>query len=167
MWKADTPLTCSHCQEPIRRLDETSVCIICFRLFCSQHVVIRGGVANCTACESIRSEREEGSPVSQAHADRVARLLEHDLIETIGRGHEAAVQVAVTRIRLFANDPPDFEQRVVDDVQQFLHDTFVDTSWPACPEHPNHPLWYSDGWWSCERSGRRAAPLGRLRRAAG
>jgi DNA replication protein DnaC len=62
--------------------------------------------------------------------------------------------------------PADFEQRVVDDVQQCLHDTFVDTSWPACPEHLNHPLWYSEGWWRCERSGRRAAALGELSRRA-
>jgi hypothetical protein len=45
-----------------------------------------------------------------------------------------------------ATDPADFEQRVVDDVQQFVHDSFADTSWPACPEHPTHPLWFSEGW---------------------
>jgi hypothetical protein len=49
-------------------------------------------------------------------------------------------------------------------VQQCVHDTFVDTSWPACPEHSNHPLWYVEGWWSCKRSGARVAPLGGLRR---
>jgi hypothetical protein len=38
----------------------------------------------------------------------------------------------------------------------------VDTSWPHCPEHPHHPLWYSKGSWTCERSGRRVAPLGSL-----
>ena len=70
-------------------------------------------------------------------------------------------------LRRFAVEAQDFEQRVVDDVQQHLHDAFVDTSWPACPHHPNHPLWYSDGWWSCEKSGQRAAPLGGLRRTSG
>ena len=68
---------------------------------------------------------------------------------------------------MFTDDPADFERRVVDDVQQYLHDTFVDTSWPACPEHPHHPLWYSDGWWKCDHSGRRVAALGGLRRTAG
>jgi hypothetical protein len=56
---------------------------------------------------------------------------------------------------------------VVDDVQQWLHDAFVDTSWPTCPDHPNHPLWYSDGAWKCDESGRLVAPLGGLRRTAG
>jgi hypothetical protein len=167
VWKSDSPLTCVQCQEPIRTFDDLGVCIICSHVFCSRHLVIRDGVANCAACEAIRRHRELSGPISRAHLDRVARLLAQDLLETIGRGHESAVEEAVARIRVFANDPADFEQRVVDDVQQWLHDTFVDTSWPACPEHPNHPLWYSDGWWNCERSGRRAAPLGGLRRTAG
>jgi hypothetical protein len=63
-----------------------------------------------------------------------------DLLETIGCGHESAVEETISRIRMFADDPADFEHRVVDDLQRFLHDTFVDTSWPACPDHPNHPL---------------------------
>jgi hypothetical protein len=167
VWKRDTPFTCSQCQQPIQSLDEVRACIICCQLFCSRHVVVRDGVANCAACEETRQHREQGSPISQAVADRVARLLEQDLVETIGSGHESVVEEAVARIRMFAVNPAGFEQQVVDDVQQSLHDTFVDTTWPACPEHPNHPLWYSDGWWLCERSGRRAAPLGRLQRAAG
>jgi hypothetical protein len=49
-------------------------------------------------------------------------------------------------------------------VQQELHDSFVDTSWPQCPEHSNHPLWYWSGWWQCRESGARIAPLGGLTR---
>ena len=167
VWKSDIPLTCAQCQKPILTLDELGVCIICSRAFCSRHVIVRESVANCSTCDETRRHREQNGPISQADADRLARLLAQDLLETIGRGHESAVEESVARIRLFADDPENFEQRVVDDVQQWLHDTFVDTSWPACPEHPNHPLWYSDGWWKCERSGRRAASLGGLRRAAG
>jgi hypothetical protein len=167
VWKSDNPLTCAQCEEPIRTLDDLGVCIGCGEAFCSRHVVIRGSVANCAACEETRRHREANGPISQSDADRVARLLQQDLLETIDRGHESAVEEAVSRIRMFADDTADFEQRVVDDVQQWLHDSFVDTSWPACPEHPHHPLWYSDGWWKCEQSGRRAAPLGGLRRAAG
>ena len=70
----------------------------------------------------------KNSPISQADADRVAGLLAQDLAETIGRGHESGVEESVARIRMFADDPADFERRVVDDVQQWLHDTFVDTS---------------------------------------
>ena len=167
MWKSDTPLACARCEEPIRTLEDFGVCIICCQAFCSRHVVVRDRVANCAACEETRRNREENGPIAQTDADRVARLLQQDVLETIGPGHESAVEEAASRIRIFADDPADFEQRVVDDVQQWLHDTFVDTSWPACPEHPHHPLWYSDGWWNCRQSGRRAAPLGGLRHAAG
>jgi hypothetical protein len=95
-------------------------------------------------------------------ADRIVRLLQRDFVETVGPGYEAVVAEAAARLRMFSDDPADFEQRVVDDVQQRLHDSFLDTSWPACPEHPNHPLWYLEGWWRCTKSGRRVAALGEL-----
>ena len=110
-------------------------------------------------------ERRDGA-ISPADVDRVVRLLQHDLVETVGSGHEVVVTEAAARLRLFSEDPADFEQRVVEDVQQRLHDTFVDTSWPACPEHLNHPLSYAEGSWRCEKSGKRVAALGGLSRRA-
>ena len=53
-------------------------------------------------------------------------------------------------------------QRLVDEVQQDYHDLFIDTTWPACPKHPNHPLWYHDGTWWCPRDEEAIAPLGGL-----
>jgi hypothetical protein len=50
----------------------------------------------------------------------------------------------------------------VDDVQQSFHDMFVDTTWPRCPDHPNHPVWYWEGWWRCERTEKAVAPFGGL-----
>jgi hypothetical protein len=79
--------------------------------------VIRHGVANCAACDSARRAREKDGPILETDADRLFRLLAHDLVETIGPGHESIVDEAIARIRLFADDPADFEQRVVDDVQ--------------------------------------------------
>lgn len=60
------------------------------------------------------------------------------------------------------DDIESLTQQLVDDVQQGLMDGFVDTSWPACPRHPNHPLWLRDGAWHCERDGVALAPLGEL-----
>ena len=54
-------------------------------------------------------------------------------------------------------------ERVVGDTQQALMDTFVDTSWPPCPRHPNHPLWFRDGAWHCDRDGQALATLGGLK----
>jgi hypothetical protein len=38
-------------------------------------------------------------------------------------------------------DESSFAMAVAEEVQQYLHDTFEDTTWPACPTHTNHPLW--------------------------
>lgn len=88
-------------------------------------------------------------------------LVTRDVLATVGPGFEDFVVDEAARVRLFTEAVPDYEQRVVDEVQQRLHDEFVDTTWPACPLHPNHPLWYSGGWWRCPHAGA-IAPLGEL-----
>ena len=56
--------------------------------------------------------------------------------------------------------------KLAEDVQQQLHDTFVDTTWPACPLHPHHPLWldseHDRAVWRCTQAGMDIAPLGSL-----
>jgi hypothetical protein len=134
-------------------------------MLCERHVQIRDGVANCTACENARRKREDDGPISRADADRLIGLLGRDVLMTLGQEHSQLVTEAVARNRLFC-DAAMFEQSVVDDVQQNLHDSFIHTSWPSCPQHAHHPLWFSHGWWYCERSGTRVARLGELQRAA-
>ncbi len=56
-----------------------------------------------------------------------------------------------------------FVEKVVEDVQQSLQDEFIDTTWPACPRHSNHPLNYVEGAWRCPRNGAIVAPLGSLK----
>ena len=50
----------------------------------------------------------------------------------------------------------------MDDTQQAFMDCFIDVTWPSCPRHPNHPLWYRDGAWYCEHYGEALAELGAL-----
>jgi hypothetical protein len=120
-------------------------------VFCSKHLIVRKRVSNCFDCETRRIELER-TGVLDADEERIVRLLCRDLANTIGPGHDALVEEAAARIRLFTDDPADFEQRVVDDVQQAMHDDFIDTSWPRCPVHPQHPLWYSAPSWVCDRT---------------
>lgn len=59
----------------------------------------------------------------------------------------------------------------VEDLQQFVHDNFVDTSWPPCPRHPNHPMWLAEGEgggsvWRCLSDHAEVAPLGMLPESA-
>jgi hypothetical protein len=156
-----TPTKCSECGEPLAG-EGWGFCILCSQLFCSRHLNVRNGVQNCAGCDEARRIRESTGGVSQADEARVVSLLVRDLATTVGPGHERAPEKAAARIRLFSDEPDDFEQRVVDDIQQYLHDTSVDTTWPRCPDHLSHPLWYSEKWWRCEQSGRLVARLGGL-----
>ncbi len=159
-------LACSKCAEPLE-LDyfmraPGPFCLLCGKVFCGRHLMIRKGVGNCEACDEDRHRREQASGVSPAEQARVVGLLVRDLASTVGPGHESVVEEAAARILLFTDGPDYFEHEVVDDVQQTLHDTFVDTSWPRCPEHPHHPLWYLNKSWTCQQSGRQIAALGGL-----
>jgi hypothetical protein len=108
--------------------------------------------------------REASGSVTDADEERMVILVTRDVLATVGPGFEDIVVEEGARIRLIAETVPEYEQRVIDDVQQRLHDEFVDTTWPTCPLHPNHPLLYSGGWWRCPRGGA-IAPLGELARA--
>jgi hypothetical protein len=139
-----------------------SLCALCGGFFCSDHLVVKKGVATCESCAVEREKREASSGVSDGDEDRVIALIRADVEATIGVGHDEPIVEAAARRRLHVADPVGYVDDVVDDVQQFFHDTFVDTTWPACPHHPNHPLWISDGWWRCERIEEPIARLGAL-----
>lgn len=104
--------------------------------------------------------------VTDADEARVVRLLRQDVIATLGPGYERSIQRAATDARALRDEPDDYVAKVVEDVQQEFHDLFIDTTWPACPYHANHPLWLHDGQWVCELAQRPVAPLGDLGRSA-
>jgi hypothetical protein len=57
-----------------------------------------------------------------------------------------------------------YDQKVVDDFQQFVQDMHIDTSWPTCPRHPHHPMDYREAIdaWCCPRDGAAIVRLGEL-----
>ena len=88
--------------------------------------------------------------------------LKRDVAATLGDRHVAIVEANASRLLPFV-DPADwFAVKLAGDVQQEIHDTFVDTAWPHCLEHPNHPLWFEDGAWRCSTTGAAVARLGDL-----
>jgi hypothetical protein len=135
---------------------------MCGGFFCSDHLVMKKGVSTCESCAVERERREASSGVSDGDEARVIALIRADVEATIGVGNDEPIVEAAARRRLHVGDPVAYVDEVVDDVQQFFHDTFVDTTWPACPHHPNHPLWISDRWWRCERIEEPIARLGAL-----
>jgi hypothetical protein len=104
-------------------------------------------------------EPESGN-ISPIEERRVAAWLCADAEATVGVGYEHAIAAAASHRREYSSDPATYPDDVADDVQQHMHDEFIDTSWPACPRHPHHPMGSHQGVWSCE--GDPIAPLGAL-----
>lgn len=99
-------------------------------------------------------------PVSALDEETVTRLLMKDVAATLGSSHRDHIRSTASDHRRLADHYGDFVDRVVNDVQQFFHDTRIDTTWPACPSHSNHPMWFEAGWWRAD--GEPVAPLGGL-----
>ena len=96
--------------------------------------------------------------------DQKVQLLAADVGGTLGEQYLPIVWSLAGHVVELANEITIFDpiQKCVDDVQQHFQDTFVDTTWPACPLHPNHPLEYEAGTWRCPRDRAIIAPLGEL-----
>jgi hypothetical protein len=89
--------------------------------------------------------------------------LRRDLRATGRAQYTDFVSARATEVAAFENEPRRFVERVVEDVQQRLQDEFIDTTWPTCPRHSNHPLTFVEGAWRCPRDGAAVAPLGSLK----
>jgi len=106
---------------------------------------------------------DEEARAVRAENDRLLALLERDIASTIGEEYRHWVGDSAQNAREYTDaDTADLVQRIVDEVQQDFMDTFVDVTWPSCPRHPNHPLWFHDGAWHCDRDRERLADLGGL-----
>jgi len=108
-----------------------------------------------------RALNEPAEPVDE----QVVSVVAADLGATLGCVQAEAMELARREARHLprVEDGEAFE--LAEKVQQWLMDTFIDTTWPACPDHPNHPLWLSDDkppMWTCSRSGREFCQLGQL-----
>ncbi|MCA1708407.1 MAG: hypothetical protein LC808_36070, partial [Actinobacteria bacterium] len=84
----------------------------------------------------------------------VIDLIAPDLVATLGWTVDQAREVVATAGIVYEQDPELVAFQVAEEVQQWLHDSFLDTSWPPCPSHPNHPLWLAEDppfTWRCPR----------------
>lgn len=91
------------------------------------------------------------------------QALARDVVSTLGERYGGMVDRHAQRLLPLAGaDEAALLAKLAADVQQELHDTFVDTTWPYCPEHPNHPMWFDAGAWRCASGGTTVAPLGEL-----
>lgn len=113
--------------------------------------------------------------VDPANVAQAVVLVSMDLSATLGLPSQTAEAlarreaVAAAEIMNEWDDDevswPLFLARVVEETQQWLHDTFIDTTWPRCPEHGNHPLWLNDdesAGWACAATNTTVCPVGQL-----
>jgi hypothetical protein len=102
-------------------------------------------------------------PVSESDRARIVRLLLLDVEATIGPDYEAVVLDNAVNVASFADDPVRYRDKLVEDVQQHFHDSFVHVTWPTCPRHSKHPLWLRGESWYCAQDDEAIAKLGELR----
>lgn len=99
--------------------------------------------------------------MSDRERERMLELLLRDVTATLGT-------LQAVNARMFASEdvtlnPHRSGEDLVQNIQQCFHDEFIDTTWPACPRHPNHPLWFGrDDSWGCTKDGVAVARLGEL-----
>jgi hypothetical protein len=94
----------------------------------------------------------------------VLRPVAADLSATLGWTSERAEVFALQQALRWAAGVPRIIL-VAEAVQQRLHDDRVDTAWPACPQHPHHPLWLTrtlPARWRCATTGEVFCNLGEL-----
>jgi len=107
--------------------------------------------------------------------NRVVQLLLRDAVPTLGERARAELHRLVANYEELAEEwmlngdslaeaQRSFDRFVIDGLQQAAHDLFWDTTWPACPLHSRHPLWYDESQqaWCCEQARVVVAPLGEL-----
>ncbi len=79
--------------------------------------------------------------------ERVSR----DVASTIGPGLDDHIRTVAEDMTMWP-DASTYEEEFVSQVQQVIHDLRIDVSWPRCPKHADHPMWYSKGWWHADGS---------------
>lgn len=99
-------------------------------------------------------------PLDLSH---VIPLLERDVANTLGASYVPLIDDTAADIREL--EIADAGDKLVNDVQQYFHDTRIAPTWPACPRHARHPLWYRRGSWWCVEDGVGIAALGELPKA--
>jgi hypothetical protein len=116
--------------------------------------------------------------ISKEEVDRVVTLIERDVNTTEQPGHGRMIRSMAEGLAHIFNENADLEEedgdiaetwdfdyfveRVVEDVQQWFHDNFTDTTWPRCPLHEHHPLWLIGGTWTCDKAHSSFGKLGEL-----
>jgi hypothetical protein len=95
--------------------------------------------------------------------EQVVELVLRDVETTLGLSARDEAAAFARLERRLGNVRDGHAEALVDTLQTYIHDCFIDPTWPACPIHHTHPLWFGkdDAWW-CAMDDVKVAPLGAL-----
>jgi hypothetical protein len=96
--------------------------------------------------------------------DEVLTPVVADLTATLGWSREDAEEFVFENACSWESGVPRLVV-LAESVQQRLHDDRIDTTWPACPDHPSHPLWLTrtlPAIWTCPSTDKAVRVLGEL-----
>lgn len=110
--------------------------------------------------ESFEVRMEPSESFNEAR-NRLVPLLEADVVATLGERYRHVMRDA-TKHPVYASDPTEYEERIVDNVQEEILESWIDATWPACPRHGRHPLVYHEGGWWCQQDRVVLCKLGEL-----
>lgn len=101
-----------------------------------------------------------GAPVTY---EEVVELLLRDVETTLGASAREEAAAYARLERRLGNVRDHRPKTLVDGVQAYIHDCCIDPTWPVCPIHGDHPLWFGrdDAWW-CASDDVKVAALGTL-----
>ena len=95
--------------------------------------------------------------------EEVVELLLRDVETTLGASAREEAAAFARLERRLGNVRHGRAETLVDSVQTYIHDCFIDPTWPACPLHHGHPLWFGrDNAWWCAADDVKVAALGEL-----
>lgn len=111
--------------------------------------------------------------VSPAERERAFRLIQADVLATLKDDLDRVLRQLRRELGYAPgygdSGPNSYIANVAERLQQWIHDNFVDTSWPLCPLHGQHPLFLDEEErlvWKCLELDQEIAPLGALGRDA-
>lgn len=95
--------------------------------------------------------------------EQVVERVLRDVETTLGPSARDEAAAFARLERRLGNVREEHSETFVDILQTYIHDCFIDPTWPACPIHHTHPLWFGreDSWW-CAMDDVKVAALGSL-----
>ena len=110
-------LVCGACGSAVCA-DRGDDCVSCGRFFCGEDLINSVGAEFCLQCDAERRMRRMAGTLFSDDQLQILELVLSDLHSTVGEGYRIAATNAAERAQFYSADLAEFEDRLVDDLQQ-------------------------------------------------